>query len=261
MFNLLIPVLSSGGSSGFSFSNAEAETYVAAMSVEPDDDRKLLIDTYVGALKSAAIWTKLDILYLLAAHDSQAARINLKNPSVFTLADVSTGPSFVVDQGFTGNGSTTALNTQFTPSANGVNFVRDDCSIFFYVRVAGNTNRDVGGGNAPSTRVASNSAGVTTFRINDATDTAISNGGNTTGMFGVSRSGTTKGAFRNGASLGTATVASTGINAQSQYICAANNSTFSDKQISMAAWGSALTGLESSFYTATLSYLQGVGAA
>ena len=34
------------------------------------------IKTLVDSLKSAGVWAKLDALYLLAAHDAQAARLN-----------------------------------------------------------------------------------------------------------------------------------------------------------------------------------------
>jgi hypothetical protein len=35
-----------------------------------------LIDALVGALKASAVWAKLDVLWVLAAADSQAARRN-----------------------------------------------------------------------------------------------------------------------------------------------------------------------------------------
>src|SRR5262252_6152224 len=55
----------------------------AAFSTPPDTTRKGVIDTCVRALKSAGVWTKLDVLYLFAAADSQAARVNWKNPGTY----------------------------------------------------------------------------------------------------------------------------------------------------------------------------------
>ena len=41
-----------------------------------------LIDKAIGQLKMAGVWGKLDALYLLAAHTSQAALVNWKAPGV-----------------------------------------------------------------------------------------------------------------------------------------------------------------------------------
>ncbi|MFG1397189.1 hypothetical protein [Roseixanthobacter pseudopolyaromaticivorans] len=55
----------------------ETTSLLARMSVQPAAGRRTQIDTLVKSLLAAGIWTKLDALYLLAAHDAQAARLNL----------------------------------------------------------------------------------------------------------------------------------------------------------------------------------------
>ncbi|MFG1423925.1 hypothetical protein [Roseixanthobacter liquoris] len=50
---------------------------LARMSVPPSPARRTQIDTLVKGLIAAGLWTKLDALYLTAAHDAQAARLNL----------------------------------------------------------------------------------------------------------------------------------------------------------------------------------------
>ena len=100
----------------YEFVNVEAEAIVDEFDNEPDDTRKELIDDCVGALKTAGVWSKTDVLYVLAAHHEQAGRINWKNPGTLT-ASLVNAPSFVADQGFTGNGRSSYLNTGYNPTA------------------------------------------------------------------------------------------------------------------------------------------------
>lgn len=83
---------------GYTFINAEAAALVAAMTVEPDDTRKALIDTTIGALKAGDVWNSIGILCVFAAHDSQAARLNWKTASAY--ASVVGTPTFTADRGY-----------------------------------------------------------------------------------------------------------------------------------------------------------------
>lgn len=253
---------------GYVFTNSEAETYVTAMTEEPDDTRKELIDTYIGALKTAGIFADLDLLYLLAAHDVQAARLNVISPATFTLANVGAGPGFTQDRGFTGNGSSTALNTQFTPSTDGTNFLQDDSSIWFWsLTSAQGDAADVGNLDAPSALITARDttgAGNSITRICDGTDLTITISGSPgTGFFGITRSlSFRRFLWHDGALITFNSEDSTGLPADEQWICGGNGGTpeFSERIISVAAWGASLDTLEEAFYDATLAYLQGVGA-
>ncbi|MFG1464231.1 hypothetical protein V5F77_15175 [Xanthobacter sp. DSM 24535] len=55
----------------------ETAALLARMSVPPAAARKAQLDGLVQTLLAAGIWTKLDAFYILAAHDAQAARLNL----------------------------------------------------------------------------------------------------------------------------------------------------------------------------------------
>jgi hypothetical protein len=56
--------------------NAEATALIARMTIAPNARRKRAIDTLIGALKTAGVWTKLDTFYVMAAHDAASARLN-----------------------------------------------------------------------------------------------------------------------------------------------------------------------------------------
>lgn len=99
---------------GYRFTNQEAADLVARFTTPPDNARKALIDTMVGVLKAAGVWSKLDALYIMAAHDSRAARRNWI-ADAYNLTPTSS-PTFTADQGYAGDGSTSYLSTGFNPA-------------------------------------------------------------------------------------------------------------------------------------------------
>jgi hypothetical protein len=96
----------------------DAEAIFAAFTTPPDDTRKGLINDFVLALKAGDVWDALDCLYVFAAADSQAARVNWRAPGTFIPALIG-APVFTPDRGFTGDGVTAALNTGFAPATAG----------------------------------------------------------------------------------------------------------------------------------------------
>lgn len=105
------------GGGSYAIVNAETSTVLAGFSVQPDDTRIELMDVFIGQLKSDNLWDILDCLYIMSAHDEQAARVNWKSPGDFALRSEDTGHSWIVDSGFglDGNGTLNtdwALNTR-----------------------------------------------------------------------------------------------------------------------------------------------------
>lgn len=93
----------------------EAAQLIARMSTPPTDARKLLIDNMIRSLKREGFWDRLDVLYVLAAADAQAARLNWKSTS-FDLT-VTGAPTFTADRGYTGLLTTTDhLTSGYVPS-------------------------------------------------------------------------------------------------------------------------------------------------
>src|SRR3569623_916049 len=106
-----------GGQSGPTYS-AEATALFARMSVQPDATRMGLSDACITSLMSNGVWTKLECLWMPAAHDSQAGRLNWVS-SGNTISAVGS-PTFTTDRGYTTNGSTSYLDTNFNPSTASV---------------------------------------------------------------------------------------------------------------------------------------------
>lgn len=102
-----------GGGSGYS---AEAIAYFAGMSVQPDATRKGQLDTLITSLKSAGVWAKLDALYIMAAHDAQAARVNAVAPgSVATITNLITLGSQLDNAVWTKSNTTVTADAAVAP--------------------------------------------------------------------------------------------------------------------------------------------------
>lgn len=89
----------------------------------------------VLSFKSAGIWSKLDVLYIMATNNSNMATLNFKNPSAHQLTLVNS-PTFTANQGFKGNASTSYLNTNFNPATSGVQYTLNNASRFIYLKTA-----------------------------------------------------------------------------------------------------------------------------
>jgi len=154
---------------------AEALAVFAAMTTAPDAARKRLINALIVSLKSSGVWSLLDSLYILAAADSQAARVDWKRPSV--TATVTNSPTFTADRGYAFDGSTNYLNTNFTPSTNAVAMTGTDILMGLreFSNVASSTT-GMGGADSTSGRsllfTPRGSGGQFQGRLNCATTTS-----------------------------------------------------------------------------------------
>ncbi|MGO4127804.1 phage tail protein [Inquilinus sp. YAF38] len=251
--------------------DADAWSYIAAMTMRPDFARQTLIKNLVDSLKTAGVWAKLDALYLLAAHDAQAAKLNAKAPGSFALTAVSS-PVFTVDRGYKGTGAGTMpggyLSTGFNPSTAGGHYALNDAHLSVWVRTpsssttngamseAGNANAFISSKNA--------TPGTIVTRENDNVSTGVAAGTpNSIELFCLCRTGFgAYSRYHNAASLGDLAQASTSIFNDTFYLLRRGATTYSDAQISTASFGSALTPTqEGDFYTALHTYLVEVGAA
>jgi hypothetical protein len=255
---------------GYTFVNAEASALVARFTTPPTIARKALIDTLVGALKTAGVWSKLDALWLLAAADSQAARQNWIADQ-YNLTAVAS-PTFTADRGYTPDGASSYLRTGFNPStASSPKFVQNSASLGFY-SLTNSATASQNMGNSINVVLPRNS-GNSTIRINNiGTSSSTADGLSTdsSGYFaGLRADGATERLRRNNGQRLSAAKASATV-ANSEFLICGRNSdgaggitlSASVLQSAMGFIGSNLTDGESdSFHAATLTYLQAVGAA
>jgi hypothetical protein len=245
----------------------DAEALIAAMTPTPDVARQALINTLIVQLKADGIWPLLDILYVVAAHAAQPARLNWKNPTgPFNLAAIS-APTFTVDRGYEGNGTTSYLDTGWAP-IGGVQFLLNSAHLAGWSlssgaadgnqRLIGNLTSGTG-----RTVLIPRAAGDEFFTfINDATGPVAIPCANRDGFFVSNRSGASAREFyRNGTSLGSDAVASTDRNT-SQLLFDRDTTIFSTMQVAHGSAGASLSaGQVSDYYEALLTYMLAVGAA
>ena len=84
--------------------------------------RLRLIDRLIRALKAGGAWDALDRLWIFAAENAAAALIDLMAQSAATAVN---SPTFTADRGFTGNGTSSYLDTNLSATAAGLKFARD----------------------------------------------------------------------------------------------------------------------------------------
>lgn len=247
---------------------AESEAIFAAFTTPPDNTRKGHINTCVAALKSGSVWTKLDVLQVYAAADTQAALINWKNPGTFN-ATLGGTTTFTTDRGYESNGSTGYVDSNFNASTAGGNYTRNSCTAFAWSLTAN-----------PSAQhwIVGSASGFAVFVVSDADnnnilrvkaqgstdfDYSVGASGNA-GLFAFNRDGAnSEQSYKNGAQVATAASASVAL-VNTKFLslqCAGNFSPASSLVGCMGFGGSLTSGEHDALYDALLAYMQGVGAA
>lgn len=256
---------------GYTFVNSEAAALVARMTTPPTDERRRLIDQLVGRLKLGAvsgsnIWAKLDVLYVTAAADAQAARLNWVSASAFTPLVAFNSPTFTIDRGFAGNGTSSYHGTGWQVGVSADLASRDDNHLGSWALTnVANAGVDFGS-NIHYINPRNGSGNFETRNMNAAANTVAAIG-TSIGHSAMSRAaGAGYSQYKNGALIGSPVQASgapvaneVGMGAR---MAGTTPSLFSTRQIAAAHGGVALTDNEMlDMYNALLAYLQAVGAA
>jgi hypothetical protein len=200
---------------------------------------------------------EFDRLWIHGLSDSIAARTSFVNPSSTIITAVNS-PTFTANQGYQGNGATSYLNTNFTPSTQAVKSTQTSSSIFVYSRtnIAAN-NIDIGAINGSNksfiyTRHGNGNAfypvNVSVFVGSPSTPTA-----NSLGLYCANLSSTTLSLNKNGVQIVSTTITPVAIPSIPFYLLGANNNgttiEYSARQISLSGVGSGVIN-QTNFYNA-----------
>lgn len=224
----------------------------------------------VKDLKDAGIWNKLDLFYVFATNgDSDFATLNWKTPASFQATKVNS-PTFTSLEGFTGDGATSYLNTNYNPRTSGVNYQQDSASYGYYCR----TNNiglyaGMGGRTASLTNRSFDIVGVSVpnssqFDINNSSGTTQGTISDSSGFFHANRSGSgTSALYRNGNLAITGVRTSDGTPNLPLFVLASNDagspSLFSNRQLSIAFAGASLLSERVDFFNAIETYMDAIG--
>lgn len=261
---ILAPVGGGGGD------EAETTALVARMTTPPTTLRRSQINTLIAALKSNGVWSKLDVLVILAAADAQAALLNWKadanNPTAVS------APSFTADRGYTGNNTSAYLNSNFNPAVHGVGYTLNSAHVSAWSRTAAadpNGGTLVGGrdnGSDHNTYLHGNTQGSYIYNVNHGSGVV---GAATDGSGHLIANRTASAAsqgYRNGSLVGTSSVVANASPSVNLYVLAWNSigvaSEFANAQVAAYSAGAGLTATEATnFYSAMNAYMVAVGAA
>lgn len=234
----------------------------ARMTVRPTIARRTLIENLISSLITAGIWNKLDGFYVLAAHDTQAAKLNW----IGGMQDITAvnSPTFQIDRGYTGDGSSSYLDTN-TSAAVLEKFTANDASLGVYTRsdIASGSMIDIGKTGGGTYLAVSNASNGTFARLNYNSSSAvtISNAGSRTGLFAWTRDASNAYVYRAGSSLGSASIPTGSLSGGNMTILKVDSS-YSTRQISAAFISSGLSNTEhAALNTALTTYLTAIGAA
>lgn len=250
---------------GWKAYTSEASALFARMSLQPSSTRKNEIDTLIGALVSAGVWAKLDALYVFAAHDAQAAVLNWKQ-DLYNCTPID-DPQFDTDLGFTGDGTSSYLDTGFNPdTATSPNFLQDNSSMGVWSGTEVNaTQYDCGSTSAAIVSRASSNA--LTRSSSPSSDTWALPAETSIGLTMFSRSdGDGYVAQRDTAAATSIVRASVALQSLPFYILARSNAgpvaaNHSARRIQACFFGGSLTsGQRNSLYIALNTYMTAVGA-
>jgi hypothetical protein len=207
--------------------DADALAAFAAMSVAPDATRKGHLNTLIAGLKTDGDWADILLFGLHAMHDEQAARVDLKTPA--RVATKPGGdPTFVADDGFTSNGSSTYLDWGVTAAAL---LSLDDHGMFTWsLTDLNNSGRDVGS-SANHYIIGRLSGDMSARPSSTTTGTQVT--ANSLGFYGYSRSGAAAVDFyKNGAPISTESVTSAALPSSNIMTCRAGT-TYSTRQLAL----------------------------
>lgn len=256
----------------------EALALFARMGDVPES-RKQLIDGLIANFKNeslwelGAFWNGMDAIWSFTAHDQTAAPLNWIEDD-YNCTEVNS-PTFEIDRGYTGNGTTSYLNTDFNPSSDGVNFVLNDASFGIYLRTnsASNTKTEIGVATTGVTsliiygKLDSPFEAFNFISCNNAVGLVDLPFASSAGFSSVSRlvAGNFE-IYKNGVSLGVSATASSSLPNGIVFIGAYNLTgtgalNFSDRQISFAFIGRGLTANEqTTLFNLVEAYLDAIGA-
>lgn len=240
----------------------QTRALVSAMAAKPPSRRVLLYDALYRSLMLSGVFARLSVLYVLAGHDAQAARLNLVEPRIRPLSEVNS-PTFTADEGYTGDAVSMHLSGPVWNTLS--KFTQDDNHIGAWV--GGGTDAAASkyslGHTSAAVEIAiqPRSAGGIVSIANSGTACNFGASATIIGhLIGVRRASNATEGYRDGVSLATDTDASTSVSASAMAVLR-NGTSYSDFLVRAVHAGAALSDTEAAdLYAALNTYLTAISA-
>lgn len=109
-----------------------AMQFLNRLNSDPGATRKAAYAALIDGLVANGIWSKLDVLYILAANMQNNALINLINANY--TCSLSGSPTFTANSGYSGtSGNSDFVSSPYNYSINGVNFTQNSAHLGAWV--------------------------------------------------------------------------------------------------------------------------------
>ncbi|MEM9263953.1 MAG: hypothetical protein AAGA46_00340 [Cyanobacteria bacterium P01_F01_bin.13] len=237
--DIVLPALVASVSN--SSTDPDADAFIARLGGSYTQVQLDAIDAFFVALKNDGLYDDIDFLYIMALQTAADGLLNIKGTNY---TGVNNGMTFAAGVGFTGNGTTSYIDTGFNPVTAGGNYSQNSASMGVLIGNDVTEDKvDMGHGDLASavdtqsliiTRGFGNAVYGRVNQLAAVGDPIANSSGLTVASRSASNAVT---AYRDGSSVATASTASTAMLSQNIYIGAANNggATFnSSKQFRLA---------------------------
>ena len=222
----------------------------------PSDVQQRQQNRLLAAMKTSGMWDKQDVFYNFATNgDENFALINWKAPGTNNATNVNSS-TFTPNEGFTGNGTSSYINTNYNASTEGVNYVLDDASLTAWVNLGVSGKFAVGTTAGARNWIQIAPSNNNMFSVNSGASTNFTGGNISTlgnGMRSAHRTSSTNNTYFVDETAYPRTQTSGSI-ANSDYFVNRVSSLYGANQVSMVAFGSSYVTEYPAFYEAWLNY-------
>lgn len=221
----------------------------------PSASQRIKQNALVLALKAGGIWNKLDVLYIFANDGgSDFATLNWKSPNLYQSTLINS-PTFTINVGFQGNGTSSYIDTNFNAVTQGVNYTQNNASRYVYLHTASGTGALDGKSVASINNMTRASTG--NQRINQGTIGVTGGSFDFTaiqGMKSIHRTNSTNVELFNATTQGSRTATSASMNSNNQFVLR-SGSVYGGHRVSMYANGASLVSENTAFVNAFNTYI------
>lgn len=233
----------------------ETTALIARMSPKPSSYRAQLMDNLIRALKDAGVWTRLDFLYVTAAADVAASRVNWVSSS-YTATAVGT-VLFTANIGVQGASQVPIayLNSNYAPDGT-KNFKLNDAHMAVWASSLSTNTTEIGDGTGARTLIPNTTASQAFVDLSASPAVTFATN-NVAGLSLITRAdGTNERFSKNGGLFSTAAAATvdTGLNPGALFRVASGG-----RLVSAASIGAGLTDAQiTAYYNALNTYLTAI---
>jgi hypothetical protein len=243
-----------GGGGGFDADYQAVLDYATAQGYTlPSGGQQTLQNDLVVALKAAGVWSKLDTFANFATDgSSNFALIDWKRLSDYTAIN---SPTFTSNEGFTGNGTSSYIDSNYNPNTSGVNYTLNDASISIWNNtfVLNNFISGVSSNTFNCLRMSTSSANVRINMDNNNFTPSVDLSDATKKLRQLNRTSATDATAFQDATSSTHLGVSVSVANENQLILRASGF-YSSTQVAFFAMGASLVAENTNFYNALNTY-------